>query len=92
MDIKEYEILIYEKNFEILPQKRIDLGNYLKEKREEKRISIINLTDLTGLFPSDLMKIENGTLNIINPLKLKKIAEVLKLDYKELYKIIGYLD
>ena len=43
MDIKEYEILIYEKNFEILPQKRIDLGNYLKEKREEKRISIINL-------------------------------------------------
>lgn len=72
MDIKEYEILIYEKNFEILPQKRIDLGNYLKEKREEKRISIINLTDLTGLFPSDLMKIENGTLNIINPLKLKK--------------------
>lgn len=92
MDIKEYEILIYEKNFEILPQKRIDLGNYLKEKREEKRISIINLTDLTGLFPSDLMKIENGTLNIINPLKLKKIAEVLKLNYKELYKIIGYLD
>lgn len=92
MDIKEYEILIYEKNFEILPQKRIDLGNYLKEKREEKRISIINLTDLTGLFPSDLMKIENGTLNIINPLKLKKIAEVLKLDYKELYKIIEYLD
>lgn len=92
MDIKEYEILIYEKNFEILPQKRIDLGNYLKEKREEKRISIINLTDLTGLFPSDLMKIENGTLNIINPLKLKKIAKVLKLDYKELYKIIGYLD
>lgn len=92
MNIKDYEVFICEKNFEILPQKRKELGEYLKEKREGNNFSITYLTDLTGIPSSDLMKLENGTESIINPFKLKKIAKVLNLDYIDLYKKIGYLD
>lgn len=37
MDIKEYEILIYEKNFEILPQKKNRFRKLSKRKKRRKK-------------------------------------------------------
>lgn len=33
MNLKKYEELIYERNFEISQNKRIELGNYIKMKK-----------------------------------------------------------
>nr|WP_274722869.1 S24 family peptidase [Cetobacterium somerae] len=39
-----------------------------------------------------LSRLENGKVLKVNPFLLKKISEGLKINYKELYKIVGYLE
>lgn len=92
LTVKEYEEFLYEQKFEISQNRRDELGKYIKKLREDSNLSITQLSDLTSIEISDIMKIEHGTLGKINPFKLKKIAQILGIDYKELYKIVKYLD
>ena len=71
---------------------RIKLGNFLKNKRESKNYGLNQFCMNSGIQTSLYSRLENGKVQKINPYLLKKIAQGLKIDYKELYKIVGYLD
>lgn len=73
-------------------EKREKLGQYIKRIREEKGLGLNQLAVKIEIVSSLLSKLENGLTQKISPFLLKKISEGLKIDYKELYKIIGYLD
>ncbi|MGL6064854.1 MAG: helix-turn-helix domain-containing protein [Fusobacteriaceae bacterium] len=84
--------LVYERAFDIPYEKRKHIGEYITKLREEQGIKISHLAALSQLNIADLHKIEYGTKNKINPFQLKAIGKALKVDYKEFYKIVGFLD
>lgn len=92
MNINEYEELICEKKFETSQSRRKKLGEYIKNLREEKKISLTQLADLTKINVSDLHKIEHGTKNKVNPFQLKAIAGIFQVDYKIFYKMANFLE
>lgn len=92
MNLKKYEELIYEENFEISQDRRDELGKYIKNLRQEKGFSMAQLSDLTGINVADLHKIEHGTKNKVNPFHLKSLAKAFSIDYKFFYKIVNFLE
>ncbi len=59
----------------------------LKQIREERNMSLQKLSNMTGISKGHLSRIENGeTMPTI--LTIERIAIVLKIDSKKLYKTI----
>ena len=54
------------------------LGNYLRQKREEKGFSLSYVYNKTGITDSRLSKTENDLYKEPSPLLLKKLAEIYK--------------
>lgn len=77
---------------EIPIEKRIKLSEYIIKIKEKRKLGFNQLSLKAGLNPSVLNRILKTETKIINPYQLKKIAYALRIDYKELYEIIGYLD
>ncbi len=76
-----------------VPEKlRIKLAEHLKELKDKRRLGFNQLSIKSEVNPGVLTKILNGTNKRVNPYQLKKLAYALRVDYKELYKIVGYLD
>ena len=71
---------------------RLKLGEFIRKIREQKNLGLNQLAVKISVTSSLLSKLENGSIQKISPFLLKELAEGLKIDYKELYKIIGYLD
>lgn len=81
--------------YNILKNKREELGNYIKEARKNylpSNIGLNKFAEISGISSSLISKIENGKILKISPFLLQDIADSLDIDYKELYKIVGYLD
>ncbi|MGL5931901.1 MAG: helix-turn-helix domain-containing protein [Cetobacterium sp.] len=78
--------------FDITEKMLIQLGNYINQLREERGIGFNQLALMSNLNVRTLNDILNAKIKKINPFHLKRIARVLKIDYKELYRIVGYLD
>ncbi|MGL5049655.1 helix-turn-helix domain-containing protein [Cetobacterium sp.] len=78
--------------FDITEKMLIQLGNYINQLREERGIGFNQLALMSNLNVRTLNDILNAKIKKINPFHLKRIAKVLKIDYKELYRIVGYLD
>lgn len=77
----------------IVPEEiRIKLGEYIKQIREKNNLGLNQLAVKIDVVSSLLSRLENGKVLKINPFLLKKISDGLKIDYKKLYKIVGYLD
>ncbi|MGL6065008.1 MAG: helix-turn-helix domain-containing protein [Fusobacteriaceae bacterium] len=77
----------------IVPEKiRKELGCYLRNQREKECLGLNQLALKLDIVSSLLSKLENGKLLKINPFLLKKISIGLKIDYRELYVMIGYLN
>lgn len=72
--------------------KRKKLGDFLKKTREEKKLGMNQLAVKIDVTTSLLHRLENGQTQKISPFLLKEVAKGLKIDYKKLYKIVGYLD
>lgn len=68
------------------------LGVYIRSKRIARNIGLREMADKLNISPAYLSNLENGKHNMTNPLLLKHIAKILKLDHLTLYKIIGYTD
>lgn len=77
---------------EIPLEKRSKLSEYIVRIKEKRNLGFNQLSLKAGLNPSVLNRILKTETKIINPYQLKKIASALRIDYKELYEIIGYLD
>ena len=78
--------------FDTTKKMLIQLGNYINQLREERGIGFNQLALMSSLNVRTLNDILNAKIKKINPFYLKRIARVLKVDYKELYRIVGYLD
>jgi transcriptional regulator with XRE-family HTH domain len=59
------------------------MGAKIKKARKAKKLSLEKMGELTGVDMSNLWFIENGQRNA-HILTLKSIADVLKIDVKEL--------
>ena len=80
------------KDYVVSEERRKKLAYFLKEQRNEKSFGLNQFCLKANIQASQYSRLENGQLLKINPFLLKKIGEALKIDYKELYKIVGYLD
>ena len=68
------------------------IGDYLQKCRQEQQISIRYLSKLSGVSHTEIDKIENGTRAIPSPCILKSLADVLRINQIECFKIAGYID
>lgn len=81
------------KDFVEIPEEmRSELGDFIENLRIEKNIGFNQLAVKIGMNVRTLNEIINGKMKRIIPYHLQKIAYGLKIDYKELYKIVGYLN
>ena len=69
----------------------IEMGKYLKNIRENKKISLREVEKLTDIGYSHLSMIENGKRNV-TPALLKNLAKIYNLNYIDLYEKAGYID
>lgn len=69
----------------------IELGEYLKNIRENKQISLREAEKLTGIGYSHLSMIENGKRKV-TPALLKNLSQIYGADYIDLYEKAGYID
>lgn len=79
-------------DYVVSEEMRIKLGNFLKNKRESKNYGLNQFCMNSNIQTSLYSRLENGKVQKINPYLLKKIAKGLRIDYKELYKIVDYLE
>ena len=68
-----------------------ELGNYLKEIRNLKHISLRKVNEKTGISYTLLNMIENGKRNV-TPVLLRKLANLYDISYLDLYEKAGYID
>ncbi|MNC50498.1 HTH-type transcriptional repressor RghR [compost metagenome] len=66
-------------------------GEYLKEIREQKGLTINQLAALAGISASQISRIENGLRGVPKPATLRKIAEATEFPYEDLMAHAGYL-
>lgn len=68
-----------------------ELGNYLKNIRENRKLSLRQVDYKSSVSFSHLSMIENGTRKP-TALTLKELARVYNIDYIDLYEKAGYID
>ncbi len=68
-----------------------ELGDFLKEIREKRGMSLRKVEMLTKINYSHLCMIENGLRNV-TPALLKTLAKIYRVDYLDLYEKAGYID
>lgn len=69
----------------------IELGEYLKKIRENKKLSLREVDKLTDISFTYLNMIEHGKRNV-NPTLLRNLAKAYNYDYLDLYEKAGYID
>lgn len=67
-------------------------GEYLKNLRKQKKLTIRQLDIYSGVSHSYLSQLENGKRGIPTPEILKKLHGPLDVSYEELMMAAGYLD
>lgn len=66
-------------------------GDYMKQLRESKGLTINQLALAAGISGSQISRIENGLRGVPKPTTLRKIAEATGTAYEELMDHAGYL-
>lgn len=79
-------------NFTIKEEDAINLGQFLKKKREEKEMTIIEIEAKSGINRADIYRIENGQKKRLNPFQLISLAETLEVNLIELYILVGFIN
>lgn len=77
---------------EVNEEARIKLGKIIDELRNKRNLGFNQLALKSGVNVRSLNEILNGNSKKINPFFLQNIANALGIDYKEFYKIVGYLE
>ena len=70
----------------------IELGKIIREKREENKLTLGELSALIGISRSELFKIEDGQRKHIRLNLIVKICEILCINFDTLLKFLGYYD
>ncbi|PKR83900.1 helix-turn-helix domain-containing protein [Heyndrickxia camelliae] len=69
----------------------MDFKNYLKTKREEKKLSMNKLGELSGVSAMYISQIEGGRRVTPSPKIIEKLAEGLNEPYEDLMMVAGYI-
>lgn len=69
-----------------------DIGNYLKQSRNNCHLSLKDVHDRCGVTDSKLSRMERGEGKPLDPLELRKLAHLYGIDVISLYIMAGYLD
>ncbi|WP_277219350.1 helix-turn-helix domain-containing protein [Peptoniphilus vaginalis] len=69
-----------------------ELGNYLRNARNEKGLSQANVYTQIGITNSRLCKAENGADNILSAIELKKLAVLYGIPTVPLFIMAGFLE
>ena len=69
-----------------------DFGEYLKNLRDQSKLSLRDVAAKTGMSYSYLTQIEHGRRKAPGPELLKKLAPVYGVPVRDLLKAAGYLD
>lgn len=72
------------------PSKNPALGQLLREARQAKGLTLVQLQELTGIEQSSIFYLERGTFAKPDPAKLVKLARALDIEVEELYDVVGY--
>ena len=67
-------------------------GDYLKDIRSQKGLSLAKVHELIGITNSRLCRTENGSDGILNPAEIKKLAALYGVAVVPMYLMAGYLD
>jgi transcriptional regulator with XRE-family HTH domain len=65
-------------------------GEFLKQIRETKHMSLHELSSLSGVSTAQLSRYETGKRNAPKPPSIKKLSEALNYSYNELMIKAGY--
>jgi transcriptional regulator with XRE-family HTH domain len=66
------------------------LGEYLRQAREGKTLSLRAVEELTGISNAFLSQLESGKVKQPSPMKLHKLASVYGVEYETLMEVAGY--
>ncbi len=66
------------------------LGEYLRQAREGKALSLRAVEELTGISNAFLSQLESGKVKQPSPMKLHKLASVYGVEYETLMEVAGY--
>lgn len=77
---------------EVKEELRKILGDFIEKNRIKRKLGFNQLALKSGVNVRSLNEIIYGKAKRVNPFHLQKIAKALNIDYKELYKIVGYLN
>lgn len=69
-----------------------EFGNYIRNIRKEKKLTIRQVELYSGVSNSYLSLLENGKRDIPSPDILKKLARVYKISYTNLMNKAGYIE
>lgn len=69
----------------------LEFGNYLRELRKKKKLTIRQLDTYSGVSHSYISQVERGNRGIPSPEILEKLAKPLGVDYEELMIKAGYM-
>lgn len=71
--------------------KELQFGEYLKEIRKEKGLTLRQIEKVSGVSNAYLSQVENGKRSVPTPDILMKIHEALGVSYEELMEKAGYI-
>ena len=69
----------------------VDIGDFLKQQRQKLGLSMSEVHGQTGITDSKLSRIEHGEGRPLDPLELKKLADLYHVNLVTLYLMAGYL-
>ena len=69
-----------------------EFGEYLRDCRRKKRLSLAKVYECTGITNSRLCRAENGSGGGITPIELKKLADLYCVSVIPMFIMAGYLD
>lgn len=69
-----------------------DIGSYLKEQRDNRKLSLNGVCEKTGITNSKLSNIEHGVTQTPDPRVLKQLACLYGIPTVSLFQMVGYLD
>ncbi len=79
-------------NFVIAEEDALKLGDFLKDKRKEKSLTIAELEGKSGINRADIHRLESGQKKRLNPFQLVSLAESLDINLIELYILVGFIN
>ena len=79
------------KNFVIVEDDALKLGRFLKEARSQKKMTITDLENESGINRADIHRLEKKKKKRLNPFQLVSLAEALEINLIDLYILVGFI-